>query len=602
MHIQSTPATMRTTDVHYAYLFEAKGIQSFIADTGRLVAIAGGSDLIAAVASSDGDDLLGKVLVRFPALEPSRRAGASFCLHGKDLAVLKAFRDAWLLTFGMYVPGLPYVDVLTGPHESSTEARRRAYETQGGVRRGGIATLLPLAPPGVQLAPRTGRPTSLIDPHAEGEAQDRAAAQTTTQGRRLAGAVRHEYRDTLARRSVGDLDNLRLPRHFKLKDANPDNPAFPFRDGSEDQRIGVVHADISGLGQLFIEISNRLEQPNDVLKVATAIENIIESAAQVASGPVVDKALRYSNEPNCEYIRKRWLLHFGYHPNSVEPEAIPALLPMRPVLLGGDDMTVILRADLAISFAQLFLEVLECMSEETLRKLWQDLGISDSPPCTRLTACAGVAIVSASHPFSMAGHMADGMCGAAKKVVKRIAANTTELEEEDAPAPPMSALTFAIVPKPAEESYEDFRSRERVAGGVALSAAPYVIGCADSDSRGLSRIETLFKVRDALEALGGLQGFREAMHSLNADGEIRLRRAAEVARTDRPAAFGKLQEALGLKQRSGDAEDGNNSADQAEIPLDRAGLLSDALDLIDIDASPLSVSSGFAAKIEVEPT
>ena len=66
----------------YAYLFEAKGISGYIADTGRLIDLIGGSDLVAGLCRSDHQDVLGAVLAAVDArdLVESRRAGGAFGL------------------------------------------------------------------------------------------------------------------------------------------------------------------------------------------------------------------------------------------------------------------------------------------------------------------------------------------------------------------------------------------------------------------------------------------------------------------------------------------------------------------------------------------
>ena len=550
---------MSDSETHYAYLFEAKGLQSFIGESGRLVDIVGASDQIAWVAGSDEDDLLATLLCKFEDLTLSRRAGAAFCLHGTDVQTLQAFRDAWSLMMGMVMAGLPYVDVLTGPHESEKAARLAAYATQPGVRYNGTATLLPLARPGIKMATRTGMPASAFDFRGDGEVLTSTTADSRFVGRRISGAIQIPN-DRLARRILKDAGDYSFPRHFLIKDAKPQNPAFPFRANTDDQRIGIVHADISGLGQVFMNVSERLNSADDIRKVAETIEACIEKAAHKASRCVLDAALCPASDP------ERWARHFGTTKKTVEPSN-PKLLPMRPVLLGGDDITVIVRADLALRYAQDFLEALEIISRKKLKCLWDSMNLHDNLPCQCLTACAGIAIVGNSHPYVMANALAEGMCKAAKEGAK------AERRADDGAV--ASAMTFAVVSVAVGEDFEVYRKREMMVEGVVQSAAPYVVGqmaghCA------LTSASKLWAVRDAVAGLQGLQGFREALHGPVCGRAARLARAEEIASIDHKTAFNVYECATGR----------TSSPSMGSGMPSYTGLLADALELIDIAAVP----------------
>lgn len=71
----------------------------------------------------------------------------------------------------------------------------------------------------------------------------------------------------------------------------------------------------------------------------------------------------------------------------------------RPVVLGGDDYTVILRAEDAMTCVRAYLERFEQESGD-------------------LTATAGVAYVKLRSPFSAAYHLSEALCGAAKSALR----------------------------------------------------------------------------------------------------------------------------------------------------------------------------------------
>ena len=81
------------------------------------------------------------------------------------------------------------------------------------------------------------------------------------------------------------------------------------------------------------------------------------------------------------------------------------LIPGRPIVIGGDDVTVLVRADLALAFVHAFARAFEASTRGKLPG-------SDE---TFLTASAGVAFVRASHPFRLAHHLAEALIEHAKR-------------------------------------------------------------------------------------------------------------------------------------------------------------------------------------------
>lgn len=84
------------------------------------------------------------------------------------------------------------------------------------------------------------------------------------------------------------------------------------------------------------------------------------------------------------------------------PEDTRRPVPARPLVLGGDDLTLLLPAPLALDFVKVYLEQFE---ERTAASPALGGG---------LTACAGVALVPAKWPFSAAHRLAESLCRAAK--------------------------------------------------------------------------------------------------------------------------------------------------------------------------------------------
>jgi len=75
------------------------------------------------------------------------------------------------------------------------------------------------------------------------------------------------------------------------------------------------------------------------------------------------------------------------------------ILPIRPIILGGDDVTFVCDGKLGIYFAQLFVEAFENADKN-------------------LTACAGVAIIKTKYPFYRGVELAKQLCSNAKTARK----------------------------------------------------------------------------------------------------------------------------------------------------------------------------------------
>ena len=432
----------------WCYLFESKGIQKYILDSGRLKDLIGASDLVASISRSNEGDLISNVLSISPVgnVKFSRRSGGSFCMHSDNREDLDRFRALWRLAVGLIAPGMPFTDCDPVAADGFNDALDKAYSSQSGVRENSPAFLPPTGGPMTLFNPRTGR--IAVEKDRRGDTVVYLDAITKAQvdrERALTDDSSDKAReDTLAQSFLpidGTNDEYRFPRHFEISDANRTNPAFPFgvsnpsRQWQADRRVAVVHADISGLGQIFRKVAAQASAPKELFNVARKIEESIAVSARQAS---VDQVLPFSAKPG----DRGYEALFGPETHNCPLVSVP---PIRPVVLGGDDITVIVRADLAIGFTKALLENIE---KETSRQ-FGEMNLKDVPE-EGLTACAGVAVVSSGHPFLAAQNMAEGMCKYAKKIAKK---------EGKTPYP--SLMSFSVITSTVDEAFEsEYRERE----------------------------------------------------------------------------------------------------------------------------------------------
>jgi len=88
---------------------------------------------------------------------------------------------------------------------------------------------------------------------------------------------------------------------------------------------------------------------------------------------------------------------------------VSSILPITPIVIGGDDVTFVCNGKLGIYFAKIFIEKFE-------KKTFDIIG-------EKLTACAGIVIVSTKFPFYKAYNMAEELCSIAKKKRKEKKSN-----------------------------------------------------------------------------------------------------------------------------------------------------------------------------------
>ena len=126
-------------------------------------------------------------------------------------------------------------------------------------------------------------------------------------------------------------------------------------------------------------------------------------------------------------------------------------IPVVPVILGGDDVTVITSGDYALPFAAAYLRYYEeaTRSDPILRYLTPPEGQDTGP----MTAAAGVAIVKRNFPFHIAYELAEKLVERAKKVGKTA-------------QPPCSTLDYHVLfdttvldPDEAIRGYKSFTTR-----------------------------------------------------------------------------------------------------------------------------------------------
>lgn len=147
----------------------------------------------------------------------------------------------------------------------------------------------------------------------------------------------------------------------------------------EDSHIAVVHIDGNGIGAIF----STLKTLSDYQEFSKKLNNDMQQALRETIKILEDK------------IRKgEW--DYNYKTVNVE-NVLKYILPLRPIYIGGDDITFVCEGRLGIE--------LSCIFIEEVQKLLNRDDVS---------FCAGVAIAKTNFPFFQIYKAADALCRSAK--------------------------------------------------------------------------------------------------------------------------------------------------------------------------------------------
>lgn len=396
----------------YACLFEAKSIQDYLFQSGRLRDVIGASELV--------DSLTGELLDRALTaldlkegrdrdIEFSRRAGGAFYAFSDDAGVLDRLLALWTLLVQQHAPAMAYDLGRGGPAPTALEAFDQA-QTAMRADAPRLRPRQPVAAPITLRSRRTGLAAEGLD--RDGGPVDAAGVQ---------------------KRRLADLSQAGLIGRFSPPEATlawrdwprnlePDEDgAFPFN--GDNRTLALIHADGNGLGQLLMRARTAArDRPDAFIAISDKLSRIIAESTERAAQQATREVLlpeRLGNGP----------------------------LPARPILLGGDDLTILVRGDLGLVFLRAFAAAFEDESRRALPAL-AELGLTDLP--SRLTIGAGLVWLRSSQPFYLGSHLVETLMAAAKTRAKAV-------NRDDPP----SAIAFHRVTAALVDDYVDIIERER---------------------------------------------------------------------------------------------------------------------------------------------
>lgn len=466
--------------VKYLYGAAVQGIQGFIFQTNELKDIVGASELVEEICttqfdefSKEGTSILraaGNIKHVFNDVESCREA------------VLKFPKKVMQFAPGITV-SQAVVEIPEGKEfEDVVDDLEKALRTQ----RNKPAASLTVGLMGIKRSNKTGLPSVDI---VVGKGKEDFLDASTKAKKSLVSKFERKQGDGVQR-----LCNKAFGEEY----VRGRNIAYNIEDiTAQNDWIAIIHADGNGLGQivqkigksekLFSEFSNKLDE---------ATRNAAVAAYKSEVEPLLEQGKR---------------------------------IPVRPIVLGGDDFTVVCRADFAVEYASAFMREFESQTQTLLGDMLIRQEVFDNR-ADKLTACAGIAFIKSSYPFYYGYELAETLCGQAKKDAK---------EYDTVLAP--SCLMFHKVQDSFVEEWKTVEKRELTPqAGLSFKYGPYYTDESLTDKPSVRELIDGVRFLGKEESSAIKSHIRQWMTDLHEDKEMatqKARRVSSLLTTDESKKF-----------------------------------------------------------------
>lgn len=378
---------MENTNKQFLYGASVQGIQSYIFQTNELRDIIGASELVRQICTERFEDVVGAKFDK-EKLIIAAAGNVKYLFDNREECerVVLNFPKRIMQT----APGVTVSQAVV----ELTDGKIKIDELEKALRaqRNKPMRSMPPGLMGMLRSRKTGLPAVKEENHEyldEGALRKKEAANAESRGRLCEDAFGAEVKERNFPHNVSDMCY-------------------------DNNWLAVIHADGNGLGQI---VSSYEGDTEGFRKFSQKLDNATKGAAQKAFEKVFLET----------------------YPNGT--------VPVRPIVVGGDDFTVMCRGSEAIRFVAAYLEYFETQTK----------GIAKDTD--HLTACAGIAFIKSNYPFYYGYQLAEELCGEAKKACGRQA----------------SCLMFHKVQDSFVTNYEDIERRELTPRGWSYKFGPYYV-------------------------------------------------------------------------------------------------------------------------------
>lgn len=407
---------------YHCYLFEAKSIQNYLFRSGKLKEIISSSERLDALIDNDQSSPLYCVLNqlniqsnlldedaepdnnKIPFVFFTRCKGGAFFCYSYQNDTIKTFRSLWTLTVAQLFPSLEYIDAISDESSltQAVESARSALISD----RNQPAQKLPYATPIIALCQRTGSIAHPLPPRSRFEIGKESATDYLNWD-----SILHLE----AHANTKCMGNNKLVAKYTPETSAPLkyptnlDTEFPYLDNN-NREISLIHIDGNGMGLLVQTLQNNLKN----FMQQSPLDNTQKER-------VYRKLLRQFSSALCNATQKAAQKSISQLMNRLE--YTDSFIPVRPLVLGGDDMTCLVRSDLAVDFALDFCNAFKEHTHKKLSAIKSQFNIITSLDLSQLpdylTASGGIVFQKSGQPFVTANEFAEQLCKYAKELTKK---------------------------------------------------------------------------------------------------------------------------------------------------------------------------------------
>jgi hypothetical protein len=414
--------TESTLKVGWLYGAAVQGIQGFIYQTNELKDIIGASELVEEICTLEFAKALGK---DYSALAEDDSAivlaAGNIKYNFKNEEVCKKVVRNFPMQIMQKAPGITISQAVVkwGDNTDYKDFPSAVNELESRLRtqRNKPARSLSIGATGILRSRKTGLPAVEV----EGDEYWDLATQ-----KKRAVVDKEKPDSKLAEKMFGFLIN---------KDKNENKKIKVLKELSDlkvdNSWLAIIHIDGNGLGQIVQRIGS---EPGRLKKFSRDLDDkTTQAAVEAVSDTMGDK---FSGDN---------------------------VIPLRPIVLSGDDLTVICRADLALTFATHFIRHFE---EATKGIVPEDVFEGGE---RYLTACGGIAFIKNAYPFYYGYNLAEALCSWAKK-------DSKGRENNNPNRLPASCLMFHKVQSSFVEDFNEIKAKELTAkNNYSFCYGPYYL-------------------------------------------------------------------------------------------------------------------------------
>jgi hypothetical protein len=530
------------------FVTQAKGIQEYVLGTDKLRDMLGATELV--------EKLTGEILQEtLSAIGLRQDADYKVLSHAAGSARIKFDRAEsagelaaiWPMVCAHAAPGLEVYQTVQTLQDGSFLHTIREAEKALSLARGTHQAQLPVVGPPVERSARTGVAAVGMADLPGGDKEEVDAATRAKRNRQMSLKKSKNLPDVF----------LRMSFPAELANLVPDD--FDQISGRDRDYLALIHADGNGLGQLFIRLEEHFKKnpgfPSDKIEAFyTSISEAITKVTRDAASSAREEIMPLFP------AEKRW--------------------PVMPLVLAGDDLTLVTRADLAVPFVKSLLlkfEEFSVIALESLKSEFPELQLGGVLP-ERLSSGAGIVFMKPGFPFAIAYALCESIAKYAKNTAK-------ELAGKAGLASTPSALAFHKITASSirvnysnllqhelcgagyrSESQDDKKGGTEATPRIRLTMAPYYVG-GQAPS-----LDALLGLVEALEGTEEEKGFpkgppRELFGLLQTDLSRAQKHYERMLAVNEKKASDKLSAALRTLVQSEGPVSNPQGSNQKATPL-----------------------------------